>query len=83
MQKIQNKVINVNWHINDKSHVGKSTCGKYCIIINDDNGHFNYSIAENGKVAHTSPKPHQDINEAKNISLSLLSLKTVFFNGFY
>lgn len=71
-------MINIKWHNDNNSIIGKSTCGKYFIEINNNNGNFEYVIKENKNITHKSLKPHDSIDEAKRVISTLLSMKYLF-----
>lgn len=71
-------MINIKWHIDNDSHIGKSTCGKYFIEIINNKGNYEYVIKENKNITHKSSKPHDSIEDAKRVISTLLSMKYLF-----
>jgi len=70
-------MITVEWHNTEKSHIGKSTCGKYLIEIIGNGSHFDYTITEtkSNQIKHKNTTTHNNVEDAKRIVMSLLSLK--------
>lgn len=77
IKKIE-KLVSVKWHNIENSHIGKSTCGKYFIEIINKGSHFDYNVSENKEIIHKNAKPHNSIEDAKRIIMTLLSLKYMF-----
>lgn len=71
-------MINIKWHNDNNSIIGKSTCGKYLIEILDNRGHFEFIIKENKNITHKSSKTHDSIEDAKRVISTLLSMKYLF-----
>lgn len=77
IKKIE-KLVSVEWHSLENSHIGKSACGKYFIEITNEGSHFDYKVRQNEEIIHKNAKPHDSIEDAKRIIMSLLSLKYMF-----
>lgn len=69
-------MVNINWENTDKKHIGFSTCGKYVVEIFNNNNNFGYSIIETkNQSVQKSDKQYSNLDEAKRIVMTLLSLK--------